>query len=156
VGNIVGEHDRQRPDAEGGTRLLRPGARILLASLKHSWALLPGNHKRERVRVIGLHRRNRNWLECWVPIRRITDWRVQLEGDPAALRKLREAEWPGFRLASGEFTWDGDRKSPEAVRALLDHLIAADRRKWEAAANHPTSHPPWWAFWRWFARPDPA
>jgi hypothetical protein len=140
VGNIVGE----RPSGPGGketrkgTRLFRPNAKIYLAELTGEYWMLPtpevGRHA--SVEVIGQHRKSRQWIGCRVRACYTTNWRVRLVHHPGALVRLREADWPGFLLAPGQFAPPEEPQGDSAVRALLEAVTAA-RREWVRRAERP-------------------
>jgi len=112
-----------------------------LASLKNSWEILPRARRdeREQIKVIGQHRQSRQWITCWIRINYLTNWRIQVVHKPGAVERLWHAGWLGFKLAENEFTYDGDRDSPEAVKRLLSIV----RKKAEDAPKKT-----WWQFWR--------
>jgi uncharacterized protein (TIGR02996 family) len=125
AGNIV----HSRPFGPGGaetrhgTRLFKPNAKIYLASLDWSDLLLfERPHVYDRVRVVGRHRKSMEWIDCILRVAYTTNWRVELVYQPGALARLKAEGWPGFRVQKGEFKSPEEKKSPEAIRSLLDVL----------------------------------
>jgi uncharacterized protein (TIGR02996 family) len=126
--NVVGEHQSGPGGTETrrGTRLFRPNAKVYLAELWNEHSILgdataPGTDW-WRVRVVGQHRKARQWVSCIVRTSYTTQWRAELVRQPGPLRVLRRHWWPGFDLRRGDFVCPADRRSPEAVRLLLDAL----------------------------------
>ena len=141
VANVVEERTLKTGETYNGTRLFRGNAKVYLASLKNSWEILPRARRdeREQIKVIGQHRQSRQWITCWIRINYLTNWRIQVVHKPGAVERLWHAGWLGFKLAENEFTYDGDRDSPEAVKRLLSIV----RKKAEDAPKKT-----WWQFWR--------
>jgi uncharacterized protein (TIGR02996 family) len=122
TGNIV----ESRPFGPGGaetrhgTRLFRPNAKVHLADVTSSyWLFVENPQAHHIVRVIGRHRKSRDWIGCILRVANTTNWRVELVYQPGALARLRTEGWPGFRLQKGEFVCPEDKTSPDAVRKLL-------------------------------------
>lgn len=127
VGNIVEE----RPAAQGGiargTRLLRPNAKVYLASLRNAWAFLDQDRgDRESVEVLGQHRKSRQWLKSWVRVSYTTNWRVQLVSHPGVMVLLREVGWPGFRIAPRSFHVAESSSPTDAVRTLMEAMNTSE------------------------------
>jgi uncharacterized protein (TIGR02996 family) len=126
VGNIVDERRSPGGESVRGTRLFRPNAKVYLANLRHLWAVLnPAQGAGESVEVLGQHRKSRQWLSCWVRVALTTNWRVQLVSHPGVLVRLREAEWPGFRLPPRAFRPPAGVSAAAAIGALLDAINAS-------------------------------
>lgn len=125
AGNIIAEH----PFGPGGqvtrsgTRLFRPNTKVYLSDLWNSaYILQPEALPFMRLRVIGQHRKSREWIESYVGVERTRNWRVQLLRQPGPMRRLKAAEWYGFNLPTGDFVCPGESTSPEAIRALIETL----------------------------------
>lgn len=131
VGNIIGT----RPAGEGGselrsgTRLFRPNAKVYLAALDHSWALLdPPTHDYVSLKVLGQHRKSRRWIVSYVRASYTMSWRVRLVHHPGAMVRLRKYGWAGFLLEPDEFKLEEGRQTEAGVQILLQILRQAMRR----------------------------
>ncbi|NQT40919.1 MAG: hypothetical protein HQ581_25730 [Planctomycetes bacterium] len=104
--------------------------------LRHVFALFnEADAKWREVEVVGQHRKSWQWIKTWVRLSHLTNWRIRAVYTPGAVQRLWQAEWPGFKLSEGDFTYDGDRDSPDAVNSLL-----------EAIQETSTPKRPWWRF----------
>lgn len=129
VGNIVtdrrvveGEPQRQ------GTRLFRPNAKVFLSTWSHWYAVLdPERWRNTSIQVVGQHRKSREWIECWVNVRLVVNWRVKLIHHPGAIVRLREVGWGGFWLRPNTFPGPTQREGVEALRELFEAINAAPR-----------------------------
>jgi uncharacterized protein (TIGR02996 family) len=125
AGNVVASRPFGPGGAETrhGTRLFKPGAKVYLVLLRHSYAVLsPPMAYTETIHVIGRHRKSVDWIGCVMRSDLVTNWRVELVYQPGALVRLKKEGWPGFRLQRGVFACPEDRRSPEAIRGLLAAL----------------------------------
>jgi uncharacterized protein (TIGR02996 family) len=125
TGNIV----ESRPYGPGGaetrrgTRLFQPNAKVHIADVASSyWLFVENPQPFHNVRVIGRHRKSRDWIGCILRVANTTNWRVELVYQPGALARLKKEGWPGFRLQRGEFVCPVDKTSREAVASLLELL----------------------------------
>jgi hypothetical protein len=101
-------------------------AKVYLSSMKGSWAINDPALPNERIEVVGQHRQSRQWIECWVRVSYVTNWRLQNVYKPGAVARLREAGWPGFELAVGAFNLDDDRTSQSIIKDFLRRLQRGD------------------------------
>ena len=125
VGNIVDERPAVNGGTARGTRLFRPNAKVYLAGVRNAWGILdPVRGAGESVEVLGQHRKSRGWLRSWVRVGLTTNWRVRLVPHPGVLVLLREAGWPGFRLAPRSFQMPSGSPA-DAIRALLTAMDTA-------------------------------
>jgi uncharacterized protein (TIGR02996 family) len=126
AGNIVASRPFGPGGAEvrHGTRLFKPNAKVYLADVWRSYSLFsdPTGTDPADIRVIGRHRKSVDWIECIVRAAFVTNWRVELVYQPGALARLKKEQWAGFRLKRGDFVCPEDKRSPEAIRALLAAL----------------------------------
>jgi uncharacterized protein (TIGR02996 family) len=125
TGNIVESRPYGPDGAETrrGTRLFQPNAKIHLADVAWSgWLFVEDPQAHHIVRVIGRHRKSRDWIGCILRVANTTNWRVELVYQPGELARLKKEDWPGFRLKRGEFVCPADTNSREAVVALLEVL----------------------------------
>ncbi|MGL6094324.1 MAG: TIGR02996 domain-containing protein [Fimbriiglobus sp.] len=130
VGNIVAERPRfgEQPVVRG-TRLFRPNAKLYLADVSRGCGITnPAAHASSSMRVVGQHRQSRTWIESWIRVSLTTNWRVRLIHHPGAMVRLRASGWVGFALDPDEFDCPPDHASPEALRALLEAVVAAGAR----------------------------
>ena len=126
VGNIVDERPAANGGVARGTRLFRPNAKVYLAGVRNWWALLePVQGAGESIEVLGQHRKSRRWTRCWVRVGHTASWRVQFVPHPGVLVLLREAGWPGFRLAPHAFHAPAAGSPADGIRALIDAFRAA-------------------------------
>lgn len=88
---------------------------MYLASVRHWWAVL-NPHRNESLRVLGQHRKSRDWIVSFVRSTYVEDWRVRVVYKPAVLSRLKEELPIAF---NSNFDWEGDRDTREAVSALL-------------------------------------
>ena len=122
TGNVV----ESRPYGPGGaetrrgTRLFQPNAKVHLAdAVSSDWLFVENPQPFHNVRVIGRHRKSRDWIGCILRVANTTNWRVELVYQPGALVRLRKEGWFGFRLKRGDFACPEDRTSREAITQLL-------------------------------------
>jgi hypothetical protein len=133
---LAGNIKEERPYGPGGeetrrgTRQLRAGAKVYLSQLKGSWAVLHSNDSLESIRVVGQHRLSRCWIECWVRVTDVHQRRLQVLCQPGALRRLREADWPGFWLRDEEYRLPEERDGPEAINGFLDAVGHRYESEW--------------------------
>lgn len=115
----------ERGPADGpsyrGTKLFRAGAKVYLANMGQWWSLEDEKGRlHTSFEVIGQHRLSRKWIKCWVNGSALQHWRVAIAGNAGAVRLLEREGWWGFRIAPHEFSWDGEKYSVGAIRALFE------------------------------------